>query len=93
LIIKQKDIEKYLEKKLGKSIKEFDIEDIKRAIEILKELIKKEKEKEKEKEEIKPDDFEIPEITVEEPNEEAIEDDEINEWLKKINETFSDFEE
>ena len=88
---KEKDIEKYLEKKLGKSIKEFDIEDIKRAIEILKELIKKEKEKEKE--EIKPDDFEIPEITVEEPNEEAIEDDEMNEWLKKISETFNEISE
>lgn len=86
---KEKDIEKYLEKKLGKSIKEFDIEDIKRAIEILKELIKKEKEKE----EIKPDDFEIPEITVEEPNEEAIEDDEMNEWLKKISETFDEISE
>lgn len=88
---KEKDIEKYLEKKLGKSIKEFDIEDIKRAIEILKDLI--EKEKEKEKEEIKPDDFEIPEITVEEPNEEAIEDDEMNEWLKKISETFNEISE
>lgn len=89
---KQEVVEKYLEKELGKGIKDFSIEDIKRAIEILKELIKKEKEKEK----IKPDDFEIPEITVEEPHEEQseeIEDDEMNEWLKKINETFSDFEE
>lgn len=87
---KEKDIEKYLEKKLGKSIKEFDIEDIKRAIEILKELIKKEKEK------IKPDDFEIPEITVEEPEEiTKIEkdEDEMNEWMKKISETFDEISE
>ena len=83
---KQEVVEKYLEKKLGKGIKDFSIEDIKRAIEILKELIKKEKEKE----EIKPDDFEIPEITVEEPDEEAIEDDEMNEWLKKISEIFDE---
>lgn len=38
---KQEVVEKYLEKKLGKGIKDFSIEDIKRAIEILKELIKK----------------------------------------------------
>ena len=85
---KEENVKKYLEKKLEKEMEEFSIDDIKKAIEILKELIKKEKEKE----EIKPDDFEIPEITVEEPNEEAIEDDEINEWLKKINETFSDLD-
>ncbi len=87
---KEKDIEKYLEKKIGKSIKEFDIENTKQAIEILKDLIKKEKE------EIKPDDFEIPEITVEEPNEEQseeIEDDEMNEWMKKIAETFDEISE
>ncbi len=87
---KEKDIEKYLEKKIGKSIKEFDIENTKQAIEILKDLIKKEKE------EIKPDDFEIPEITVEEPNEEQseeIEDDEMNEWMKKIAETFNEISE
>jgi len=89
---KQEVVEKYLEKKLGKGIKDFSIEDIKRAIEILKELIKKEKEKE----EIKPDDFEIPEITVEEPHEEQseeIEDDEMDKWMKKIAKTFDEISE
>lgn len=88
---KEENVIKHLEKKLGKVITEFSTSDIKLAIEILKALI--EKEKAKEKEEIKPDDFEIPEITVEEPNEEAIEDDEMNEWLKKISETFNEISE
>ncbi|MDI9595668.1 MAG: phage recombination protein Bet [Atribacterota bacterium] len=90
---KEENVIKHLEKKLGKVITEFSTSDIMLAIDILKELIKKEKEKEKEKEEIKPDDFEIPEITVEEPHEEAIEDDEMNEWLKKISETFNEISE
>lgn len=89
---KEENIEKYLEKKIGKLTEDFDIDDIKQAIEILKELIEKEKAKEKKQsEKIKPENFEIVVEDAEETNE--IEDEEINEWLKKINETFSDFEE
>lgn len=89
---KEEAIEKYLEKKANKKMEDFDVEDIKKAIEILKELIEKEKAKEKKQsEKIKPENFEIVVEDAEETNE--IEDEEINEWLKKINETFSDFEE
>ena len=89
---KEENVKRYLEKKLGKSMENFTIDDIKEAIEILKELIKKEKEKE----EIKPDDFEIPEITVEEPEEitkTEKDEDEMNEWMKKISETFDEISE
>ena len=89
---KEQNVVKYLEKKLGKEMESFTIDDIKEAIEILKELIKKEKEKE----EIKPDDFEIPEITVEEPEEitkTEKDEDEMNEWMKKISETFDEISE
>jgi len=89
---KEENVKKYLEKKLEKEMEEFSIDDIKKAIEILKELIEKEKAKEKKQsEKIKPENFEIVVEDAEETNE--IEDEEINEWLKKINETFSDFEE
>ena len=87
---KEENVIKHLEKKIGKVITEFSTSDIKLAIEILKALIEKEKEKNSVKE-IKPGDFEIVVEDAEETNE--IEDDEIKEWLKKINETFSDFEE
>lgn len=88
---KEENIEKYLEKKIGKLTEDFDIDDIKQAIEILKELIEKEKAKEKKQsEKIKPENFEIVVEDAEETNE--IEDEEINEWLKKINETFSDLD-
>ena len=85
---KEENVKKYLEKKLGKSMENFTIDDIKEAIEILKSLIEKEKSKEKEKtkvEEIKPEDFEI---VIEEPADEEI--DEIKEWQKKLEETFAD---
>jgi len=88
---KVENVEKYLEKKIGKELKKFSTDDIKRAIEILKSLIEKEKAREKiSVEEIKPGDFEV---VVEEPEEiNGIEDEEIDEWVKKINETFSELD-
>jgi hypothetical protein len=88
---KEENVIKHLEKKIGKVITEFSTSDIKLAIEILKALIEKEKEKEKNSvKEIKPGDFEV---VVEEPEEtNGSEDEEIDEWVKKINETFSDLD-
>ncbi len=81
---KEENVIKHLEKKIGKVITEFSTSDIKLAIEILKALIEKEKAKEKQ------EDFEI---VVEEPEEtNGSEDEEIDEWVKKINETFSDLD-
>lgn len=78
---KEQDVAKYLEKKIGKEMENFNTNDIKKAIEILKQLIEKEKAKEKQK------DFEI---VVEEP---VNENDEIKEWQKKLEETFADLDE
>ena len=78
---KVENVEKYLEKKIGKELKKFSTDDIKQAIEILKELIEKEKAKEKQKEEF--------EIVVEESVNKT-NNDEIKEWQKKLEETFAD---
>jgi len=86
---KEENVIKHLEKKLGKKLNEFEVSDIKLAIEIIKQMIEKEKEKNSVKE-IKPGDFEV---VVEEPEEtNGSEDEEIDEWVKKINETFSDLD-
>lgn len=77
---KEQDVAKYLEKKIGKEMENFNTNDIKKAIEILKQLIEKEKAKEKQK------DFEI---VVEEPVNKT-NNDEIKEWQKKLEETFAD---
>lgn len=79
---KEQDVAKYLEKKIGKEMENFNTNDIKKAIEILKQLIEKEKAKEQE-------DFEI---VVEEPVNET-NNDEIKEWQKKLEETFADLDE